>query len=692
MTAGSAFVRKAKSFVALDLSRSDEAALWHRTLDSTGSPDTLSNYDESDDGGADNVNVVVRVRPMNQRELANSEETCVQFPGEGQLWMDGYGKDPRPKPFTFNVVFEPDATQEDLIEHSGITRLIEMALDGYSCTVFCYGQTGSGKTHTLTGSPGLKKDFYSEDHGLMYRSFVYLFKCLDQTKEEGVTYSVRASYLEIYNEQVLSLSLELARFNSGQVKDLLNPNPSQRSLAVRWSKRQKRGFYVENLFTVECAELDDLIAVLEEGIANRHISGHAMNEYSSRSHAMLTVHVTREEKENDEGVYISKHGKINFVDLAGSEKTKETHCVGQKLVEANNINKSLLVLGTCISALSDPKKRDGHIPFRDSKLTKLLADSLGGNGVTLMAKSLLTLRYAASAKKIKTKPIVIMDPRDKLILVLKREVTSLQKENNYLKSQLGLSDTDKVEIDKEWLESNKQEGEADKSTKGGERPINNKRRKSLLTAESLSKMPLPEVATMVSGLIEENDTLRSENLELYSMRDQLIRDHEMVCKENELLLRKYEAAEQAIAATERPQSQPKINGLLNGMSLSQESLADSFRVPQQRPKKSGARFSRSRRGSPKNKTLPDNVSKELDRRRIGKSNEEPDLKARRSATKRDQLGATSPTSTKSAETPGTRAPSRLSLELPATVIDLPKTPQAEKPKRLNWLRRKKSPK
>lgn len=237
---------------------------------------------------------------------------------------------------------------------------------------------------------------YSEDHGLVFRSFVYLFKVLQE--HEKCNFVLKASFLEIYNEKVI---------------DLLNPGTSRKPLAVRWSKKT-RGFFVENLFTVECEELDDLLAVLEEGMKNRSIGTHNMNEYSSRSHSILTVNITSEQA-MENGVFISKQGKINFVDLAGSEMTKKTQSEGKTLEEANNINKSLMVLGYCISSLSDGKRKSGHIPYRDSKLTKLLADSLAGNGVSLMiacvsparsnaSETLNTLRYAARAKKIATKP------------------------------------------------------------------------------------------------------------------------------------------------------------------------------------------------------------------------------------------------------------------------------------------------
>lgn len=128
-----------------------------------------------------------------------------------------------------------------------------------------------------------------------------------------------------------------------QVIDLLNAGSARKPLAVRWSKKS-RGFFVENLFTVDCEELDDLLAVLEEGMRNRSVGAHRMNDYSSRSHTILSVHITSEQQAEN-GVFISKQGKINFVDLAGSEMTKKTNSEGKTLEEANNINKSLMVLG-----------------------------------------------------------------------------------------------------------------------------------------------------------------------------------------------------------------------------------------------------------------------------------------------------------------------------------------------------------
>ncbi|KAM7310663.1 kinesin-like protein KIF12 [Ixodes scapularis] len=184
------------------------------------------------------------------------------------------------------------------------------------------------------------------------------------------------------------------------------------------------------------------------GRKNRQVRSHEMNEHSSRSHTILSISLASEIQDPDDpNTYIRRQGKLSLVDLAGSEKTKKTKSKGNTLTEANNINKSLLVLGNCISCLADPKKRSGHIPYRDSTLTKLLADSLGGNGMALIVacvspsasnapETINTLRYASRAKRVKTKPMVRMDPRELLILSLRREVRLLRMENSYLRQQM----------------------------------------------------------------------------------------------------------------------------------------------------------------------------------------------------------------------------------------------------------------
>ncbi|EZA49317.1 Kinesin-like protein KIF12 [Ooceraea biroi] len=539
-----------------------------------------------------NINVVVRVRPLSNKEIKAGDEMVVQFPGDGQIYCDAVSSsgDKKPKVFSYNVVFEPNATQEDILQYSGIKNLIEMAVEGFSCTAFCYGQTGSGKTHTLTGPPRLfeRMDPYSEDHGLVFRSFVYLFKVLQE--HDNCNFVLKASFLEIYNEKVI---------------DLLNPGTSRKPLAVRWSKKT-RGFFVENLFTVECEELDDLLAVLEEGMRHRSIGSHNMNDYSSRSHSILTVNITSEQA-MENGVFISKQGKINFVDLAGSEMTKKTQSEGKTLEEANNINKSLMVLGYCIASLSDGKRKSGHIPYRDSKLTKLLADSLAGNGVTLMAtrsnasETLNTLRYAARAKKIFTKPLIVMDPREALILTLKREVKALEVENEHLRTALHLS-----------TEAMRSESKTD--------------RRLLVTPpevdfDKLAEMETSELSKLIREYIQENEELRRENAELFITRDQVIRDQELVCRENERLLRKLEDVNSVCCRSPIIPAKPSYAAeLFNDNNEDVPGATNVWTNPNAAPSPIYS-FSKHTLGSGlyvgrSAGSMPEKVLKELDRRRI----------------------------------------------------------------------------
>ncbi|XP_023345915.1 kinesin-like protein KIF12 [Eurytemora carolleeae] len=483
----------------------------------------------------------------------NGDEAIHHFPGEGQIWVEE-SKGNQMKPYTFNVVFEPEATQEDIIEHSGITRLIDMGIDGFSTTVFCYGQTGSGKTHTLTGPPHLEKLFtnsrrnpakhisvdknmMNKDHGLVFRSFIYLFQQLESRKDDA-TFVIKASYLEIYNEKVL---------------DLLNPGVKKSNLS--------------------------------EGLKNRAIGTHNMNEHSSRSHTILTVHIHSEEKassDDNKGVYITRHGKINFVDLAGSEMTKKTKSEGKTLEEANNINKSLMVLGYCIAQLSSSKRNDKgqHIPYRDSKLTKLLADSLAGNGVTLMiacvspAKSNMsessnTLRYAARAKRIKTKPVVVMDPREALIVSLKREVAIMQQENDHLRQLVELAESDSNS--QSFTPDIRQQivmnggglglgGPADgRATPATKKKIDKKR---------LNELDSSTLVELIKDYMVENQALRRENNDLFSVRDMMLRDQELVCRENERLLRKLEDVNSVCCRSPIIPARPSYSAELMSLSYS----------------------------------------------------------------------------------------------------------------------------
>ncbi|NWU85011.1 KIF12 protein, partial [Onychorhynchus coronatus] len=371
---------------------------------------------------------IARVRPLTCTETRRGDRRVVHSLGDGAVHVSatsppgGRGELRHPlsclcphaqvsagrhdATFGFSAVFDAGASQEAVFEGSGMRQLVELAIDGFSCTVFAFGQTGSGKTYTLMGPLAQSETQPAAPAllGLMQRSFACL---LEQSRSRGSDLALSASYLEIYNEQV---------------RDLLSPGPPC-ALPLRWSKT--RGFYVENQLSVDFESLEAIVSLLLQGSQRRRTSAHALNRHSSRSHALLTIHIRSRAVSTcpalGEGLGLipstcpSKQGTLCFVDLAGSERVKETGSSGELSMEANSINRSLLALGHCISLLAKPRGKWTHIPYRDSKLTRLLARSLGGSGITLMvacispssrclSETLSTLHYASRARRVTTRP------------------------------------------------------------------------------------------------------------------------------------------------------------------------------------------------------------------------------------------------------------------------------------------------
>ncbi|NXO66727.1 KIF12 protein, partial [Phainopepla nitens] len=373
----------------------------------------------------------IRVRPLTCTETRRGDQQVVHSLGDGAVHISatspsecrGWGGLRHPlsrrcphgqvsaarhdATFGFSAVFDAGASQETVFEGSGMRQLVELAIDGFSCTVFAFGQTGSGKTYTLMGPLAQSETQPASPSllGLMQRSFTCL---LEHSRSRGSDLALTASYLEIYNEQV---------------RDLLSPGPPC-SLPLRWNKT--RGFYVENQLSVEFQSLEAIVSLLLQAIPSRagsqrrRTSAHALNRHSSRSHALLTIHIRSRAHHPPKCVpqasaCPSKQGTLCFVDLAGSERVKETGSSGELSVEANSINRSLLALGHCISLLAKSRGKRTHIPYRDSKLTRLLARSLGGSGITLMvacispssrclSETLSTLHYASRARRVTTRP------------------------------------------------------------------------------------------------------------------------------------------------------------------------------------------------------------------------------------------------------------------------------------------------
>uniref|UniRef100_A0A3Q2PC54 Kinesin-like protein n=1 Tax=Fundulus heteroclitus TaxID=8078 RepID=A0A3Q2PC54_FUNHE len=309
---------------------------------------------------SDNVKVVVRCRPLNQKEKMMAHKQAVVVDEiRGTITVNKL-ENPHelPKTFTFDTVFGPDSKQLDVYNLTA-RPIVDSVLEGYNGTIFAYGQTGTGKTFTMEGVRAVP-----ELRGIIPNSFAHIFGHI--AKAEGDTrFLVRVSYLEIYNEEV---------------RDLLGKDQLQR-LEVK--ERPDVGVYIKDLSGYVVNNADDMDRIMTLGHKNRSVGATNMNEHSSRSHAIFTITIECSEKGVDGNQHV-RMGKLHLVDLAGSERQGKTGATGQRLKEATKINLSLSTLGNVISALVDGKST--HVPYRNSKLTRLLQDSLGGNSKTMMVQ------------------------------------------------------------------------------------------------------------------------------------------------------------------------------------------------------------------------------------------------------------------------------------------------------------------
>lgn len=364
------------------------------------------------------VQVVVRCRPMNTKEKESGCTQVVQvFPHSGEIEVmcpnETVTKGPvdQRKIFTFDAVYDHKAKQQDLYDEA-VRPLVVSVLQGFNATIFAYGQTGTGKTHTMEG---IKKD--QQLKGIIPRSFDQIFMHIENT--ENMQYLVRVSYMEIYQEKI---------------RDLLEDPKHPKRHEIR--ETPDGGIYVEDLMLINCKDVSQIEKVMYMGNLNRTIGATDMNEHSSRSHAIFQIRIEMSDTNTSAKYSNIKLGMLNLVDLAGSERQSKTGTTGERLKEASKINLSLSALGNVISALVNGS--GAHIPYRDSKLTRLLQDSLGGNSRTLMIanigpasynleETMTTLRYAHRAKSIQNKPRINEDPKDTLMRKLKDEIAHLQE-------------------------------------------------------------------------------------------------------------------------------------------------------------------------------------------------------------------------------------------------------------------------
>ncbi|KAG9294943.1 hypothetical protein G9A89_017737 [Geosiphon pyriformis] len=389
-----------------------------------------------------NIKVVVRCRPLNSRELARGAKPLIRMegnqtiiyrpgtddPGNAKASKKEDGEDY--KAFTFDKSYwsadksAPNyATQAHLYNDLG-EELLDHSFAGYNTCIFAYGQTGAGKSYSMMG--------YGEDKGIIPLTCCELFNRIVRNDNPTVKYQVEVSYIEIYNERV---------------RDLLNPK-NKGNLKVR--EHPSLGPYVEDLSKLIVKSFEDVENLMDEGNKARTVAATNMNETSSRSHAVFTLLLTQIRHDSETNMDSEKVSRISLVDLAGSERANSTGATGARLKEGANINKSLTTLGKVIAALAEqsaapPSMKKGKkspevfVPYRDSVLTWLLKDSLGGNSKTAMIaaispadydETLSTLRYADAAKKIKNKAVVNEDPNAKLIRELKEELAMLRNQVN----------------------------------------------------------------------------------------------------------------------------------------------------------------------------------------------------------------------------------------------------------------------
>uniref|UniRef100_A0A131YVY1 Kinesin family member 4/21/27 n=1 Tax=Rhipicephalus appendiculatus TaxID=34631 RepID=A0A131YVY1_RHIAP len=402
-------------------------------------------------GDDTSVRVAVRVRPLIPREVIDLCHACTSVtPGEPQIWV---GKE---KAFTFDHVFDCPSEQE-AIYNNCVRQLIDGCFEGYNATVLAYGQTGSGKTYTM----GTGYDLHVNPHeqGIIPRAVQHLFDGIAARQQEArdqgkppPDFKINVQFMELYNEEIF---------------DLLSPGkdthePGRKSVKIH--EDSKGEIYTVGVTAKAVQNAEQVMKCLESGALSRTTASTQMNVQSSRSHAIFTLHIKQQRvvqlnledgnaedqeednslpKVNGEGSSMSEFetltAKFHFVDLAGSERLKRTGATGDRAKEGISINCGLLALGNVISALGDVSRKVLHVPYRDSKLTRLLQDSLGGNSRTLMIacvspcdrdfmETLNTLKYANRAKNIKNRITVNQDKSSQTIAALRMEIQELKLE------------------------------------------------------------------------------------------------------------------------------------------------------------------------------------------------------------------------------------------------------------------------
>ncbi|KAL7837256.1 hypothetical protein SRHO_G00269670 [Serrasalmus rhombeus] len=495
-----------------------------------------------------------RIRPQMAKEKIEGCHICTSVtPGEPQVLL---GKD---KAFTYDFVFDIDVQQQQIYS-ACVHKLIEGCFEGYNATVFAYGQTGSGKTYTM--GTGFDMTVGEEEQGIIPRAVHQLFQGIQRRRLEAQEcgahlpeFKVSAQFLELYNEEILDL------FDSAR-----DPEARGRKSNIKIHEDGSGGIYTSGVTSRLVSSEEELLQCLKLGALSRTTASTQMNAQSSRSHAIFTIHlcqmrvcpqpslvngsVNAEENGVADGSisqpeYETLTAKFHFVDLAGSERLKRTGATGERAREGISINCGLLALGNVISALGDQSKKAGHVPYRDSKLTRLLQDSLGGNSRTVMIacvspsdrdfmETLNTLKYANRARNIKNKVVVNQDKTSQQISALRAEIARLQMELMEYKAGKRVACEDGSEGFSDLFQENsmlqKENDTLRMRVKAMQETIDhlNTRVTQLLTNEInllLTKTgeTNEEIGNLIQNYIREIEELRSKLLESEAMNESLRR-------------------------------------------------------------------------------------------------------------------------------------------------------------------------
>ena len=355
---------------------------------------------------SENVQVILRLRPLNKKELAAGHHSVVNPDiANGCVYVAEAGVDGRA--WGFDAVYTNAFTQRDVYNQS-IRPLVNSVIAGFNGTIFAYGQSGTGKTYSMSGDMSSK-----EAYGITPNAVDHIFTHINETKSPKIEYQVKATYVELYQ---------------GKCRDLLVDG----QLNLELKENAQKLFYVKDLSEHEIESTEHAMQLMEEGLKRREVKSTELNADSSRSHSLFTLIVKVWDKEQD----LRTESKLNLVDLAGSERQSKTGATGETLKEGNAINLSLTALGTVIDCLV---KQKPHVPYRSTQLTMLLKDGLGGNSRTVIVgavgpsnhnahETVSTLRFIDRARQIKNKPKVQMDPKDARIAELMELVKKLQRQ------------------------------------------------------------------------------------------------------------------------------------------------------------------------------------------------------------------------------------------------------------------------